>query len=79
VNWLAKFIPPFLRRRRITPIAAFVEPCGIWGVYHTATGKSETRGVMYSATIVAENENGRLVSATEWVAGPDLMRRKEIA
>jgi hypothetical protein len=76
VNWLAKFIPPILRRRRFTPIAAYVEPCGIWGVYDTVTKKSETCGVVYSVNLIAENENGRLVRAREWVPGPDLRREK---
>jgi hypothetical protein len=76
MNWLTKFIPGVLRRRRLTPIAAYVEPCGVWGIHDTVAKKSEVCGVLYSANIIAENENGRLVMRSEWVPGPDLRREK---
>lgn len=79
MNWLAKFIPPFLKRREFTPVATYVYPCGVWGTLDTVTGKSETRGVLYSTHVFAENESGKLVHAHEWIPGPDLTKRPELS
>ncbi len=75
--WLTRWVPPILRRRQVTVLAAWERPIGWWGiVYPDDDSLTEICGALYSQNVLIEDESGRKLIGSRWMPGPRQLRLK---